>query len=144
MMITRMECGNTGRSRWPMGGMDCMQRDIKGRQLSKTRLTYPLFLLVFPNLQDISRATAMTSIQEAKDYISQLSTGTVSGEIPKFAIITGGTTGIGPSIALSLARIGCRRIVIVGRNATAGEIVLDQMREENNFGEYSMIQGDLS
>lgn len=86
----------------------------------------------------------MTTTQQAKDYITDVISGEVAGEIPKFAVITGGTTGIGPSIAVLLARIGCRRIIVVGRNVVAGEEVVSRMRIESQSGDFSLIRGDLS
>jgi nucleoside-diphosphate-sugar epimerase len=46
----------------------------------------------------------------------------------KSAVIVGGTLGIGAAIARHLAKLGCGRIVIFGRNEARGAAVLEELR----------------
>jgi NAD(P)-dependent dehydrogenase (short-subunit alcohol dehydrogenase family) len=82
----------------------------------------------------------MPSLQRAKEYLAQP---IPADALPGLVVITGGTSGIGPAIGTLLARKGCGRIIIVGRNQTAAEGVLSSMREVNEGGQYEFVMGDL-
>ncbi|KAF7341512.1 hypothetical protein MVEN_01888700 [Mycena venus] len=47
----------------------------------------------------------------------------------KTAVVVGGTLGIGAATARLLAKLGCRRIIIIGRNETRGRTMLQRMKE---------------
>ncbi|KAK7027768.1 hypothetical protein R3P38DRAFT_2526930 [Favolaschia claudopus] len=47
----------------------------------------------------------------------------------KTAVIVGGTLGIGAAVARLLAKLGCSRIIILGRNERRGKAVVDAMKE---------------
>ncbi len=63
------------------------------------------------------------------------------------AVIVGATTGIGAAIAKLYAKLGCRRIIIFGRNQARAEEVMTAMRnlapEEGDVG-VEFVKGDLS
>ncbi|KAJ7660571.1 hypothetical protein B0H17DRAFT_1095066 [Mycena rosella] len=46
----------------------------------------------------------------------------------KTAVIVGGTSGIGAAVARSLAKLGCSKIIISGRNEARGTAVLEVLR----------------
>ncbi|KAF7352231.1 NAD(P)-binding protein [Mycena venus] len=65
----------------------------------------------------------------------------------KTAIVVGGTLGIGAGVARLLARLGCSRIIIVGRNETRGKAVLEVLKElapKESRIVVEFIKGDLS
>ncbi|KAJ6496409.1 hypothetical protein C8R45DRAFT_1211973 [Mycena sanguinolenta] len=47
----------------------------------------------------------------------------------KTAVVVGGTLGIGAGVARLLAKLGCTRVIIVGRNETRGKAGLETMRK---------------
>jgi len=82
----------------------------------------------------------MPSLRRAKEYLAQ----TIPADaLPGLVVITGGTTGIGPAIAIPLASKGCGRIIIVGRNEAAAAEVLSSMRSVNGRGQYEFVKGNL-
>ena len=66
----------------------------------------------------------------------------------KTAVIIGGTNGIGAAIARLMAKLGCRRVIIVGRSEEKGKKVCDAMRSLTPTGgdqiEVEFVKGDLS
>lgn len=61
---------------------------------------------------------------------------------PRYALVTGGTSGLGQAVALALARIGME-VTIVGRNPQRGKITLTLLREYSG-GKGSFLQTDLA
>ncbi|KAJ7232159.1 hypothetical protein B0H12DRAFT_1328137 [Mycena haematopus] len=65
----------------------------------------------------------------------------------KIAVIVGGTRGIGGGVARLLAKIGCSRIVILGRSEKQGQEtveVLKQLAPEGSGFVAEFVRGDLS
>jgi NAD(P)-dependent dehydrogenase (short-subunit alcohol dehydrogenase family) len=65
----------------------------------------------------------------------------------KTAVIVGGTTGIGAGIARRLAKLGCKRIIIVGRDAVKGEStveVLKSIQDKADGFQATFVRGDVS
>lgn len=66
----------------------------------------------------------------------------------KSAVIVGGTLGIGAAIARHLAKLGCSRIVIFGRNEARGAAVLEELKrlapKDAAPVEVEFVQGELS
>ncbi len=60
---------------------------------------------------------------------------------PKTAVLVGGTTGMGAATALTLARAGVSRILIVGRDDGRGVTVMSACRE---YAEHAQGQQGLS
>ncbi|MGF1490645.1 MAG: 3-oxoacyl-[acyl-carrier-protein] reductase [Prochloraceae cyanobacterium] len=60
----------------------------------------------------------------------------------KVAIITGGSRGIGASVALALAKIGAKVAVNYARSATAAESIVEKIRQSG--GEAIAIAADVS
>ena len=61
----------------------------------------------------------------------------------KNAICVGGTSGIGQGIALRLAKAHAN-VVIVGRNATAGNEIVQEMKKIHPTGDYSFVSCDAT
>ncbi|KAJ6516662.1 hypothetical protein C8R47DRAFT_1268125 [Mycena vitilis] len=65
----------------------------------------------------------------------------------KTAVVVGGTLGIGAGVARLLAKIGCARIIIMGRNETRGTALLEVLRnlapKESKLA-VEFVKGDLS
>jgi NAD(P)-dependent dehydrogenase (short-subunit alcohol dehydrogenase family) len=61
----------------------------------------------------------------------------------KVIVITGATSGIGRSVALSLGRCGAR-LVLVGRNAGKGDELVRMIRSEVPDSEAKLFQTDIS
>ena len=61
----------------------------------------------------------------------------------RVALVTGGTDGIGRSVALRLAR-GGDRVLFVGRNAQRGARVLAELREVRPGVDHAFLPADLS
>lgn len=57
-------------------------------------------------------------------------------------IITGGNTGIGKAIALSLAKMGAH-VVIISRDSRKGKQALEDIRKSNPGGRSELVVGDL-
>jgi len=62
----------------------------------------------------------------------------------KVIFITGGTTGIGKSTLLELARHGAAHIYFTGRNATAGAAVLAEAQKLAPSTRFTFIKSDLA
>ncbi|KAJ7366372.1 hypothetical protein DFH08DRAFT_929286 [Mycena albidolilacea] len=65
----------------------------------------------------------------------------------KSAVIVGGTLGIGAAIARQLSKLGCRRIVILGRDEARGAAVLEDLRRlspEAVTVQLEFVKGELS
>ncbi|KAJ7500035.1 hypothetical protein FB451DRAFT_1207291 [Mycena latifolia] len=65
----------------------------------------------------------------------------------KTAVVVGGTLGIGAAVARQLAKLGCSRIIIFGRNEARGAEVLEVLRGLAPKGseiKAEFIKGDLS
>lgn len=65
----------------------------------------------------------------------------------KTAVVVGGTLGIGAGVARLLAKIGCTRIIILGRNEIRGKELLELLRklaptDSKIVAEF--VKGDLS
>ncbi|KAJ6536428.1 hypothetical protein DFH09DRAFT_1178992 [Mycena vulgaris] len=64
----------------------------------------------------------------------------------KTAVVVGGTLGIGAGVARLLAKIGCSRIIILGRNEARGAGVLADLKKlapEGQTIEVEFVKGDL-
>ncbi|KAJ6534154.1 hypothetical protein B0H19DRAFT_1323623 [Mycena capillaripes] len=65
----------------------------------------------------------------------------------KTAVVVGGTLGIGAGIARLLAKIGCSRVIILGRNETRGKAALEVLKtlapKESKIV-LEFVKGDLS
>jgi short-subunit dehydrogenase len=61
----------------------------------------------------------------------------------KTAVIVGGTTGIGPGVAVQLAKVGCSRIVLVGRKEDKARLVEGSIKAVADV-EVVYVKGDLS
>lgn len=61
---------------------------------------------------------------------------------PKTAVVVGATTGMGAATARMFARVGCARIVVVGRNVARAEGVMASCRELG-AGEVGFVKADL-
>lgn len=65
----------------------------------------------------------------------------------KTAVVVGGTLGIGAGVARLLAKIGCSRIIIFGRNETRGAEMLEVLKKLAPRGskiDATFVKGDLS
>ncbi|KAF7364388.1 NAD(P)-binding protein [Mycena sanguinolenta] len=65
----------------------------------------------------------------------------------KTAVVVGGTLGIGAGVARLLAKLGCSRIIIVGRNETRGKAGLETMKKLAPKGSnivVEFVKADLS
>jgi NAD(P)-dependent dehydrogenase (short-subunit alcohol dehydrogenase family) len=65
----------------------------------------------------------------------------------KRAVVVGGTLGIGAAVARLLAKLGCSRIIIMGRNETRGKAVLEVLKKlapEGGRIEVELVIGDVS
>jgi NAD(P)-dependent dehydrogenase (short-subunit alcohol dehydrogenase family) len=65
----------------------------------------------------------------------------------KTAVVVGGTLGIGAGVARLLAKIGCSRVFILGRDETRGQGLLEVLKKlAPNDGQIvvEFIKGDLS
>ncbi|KAJ7507040.1 hypothetical protein B0H11DRAFT_1849552 [Mycena galericulata] len=65
----------------------------------------------------------------------------------KTAVVVGGTLGMGAAVARLLAKIGCRRIIIFGRNATRGAEMLENLKKLAPKGseiQVEFVKGDLA
>ncbi|KAJ6516656.1 hypothetical protein C8R47DRAFT_1087945 [Mycena vitilis] len=65
----------------------------------------------------------------------------------KTAVVVGGTLGIGAGVARLLAKIGCARIIILGRNETRGKALLDVLKKlapKESDIRVEFVKGDLS
>ncbi|KAJ6564072.1 hypothetical protein B0H19DRAFT_991160 [Mycena capillaripes] len=65
----------------------------------------------------------------------------------KTAVVVGGTLGIGAGVARLLAKIGCSRVIILGRNETRGKAVLEVLKKlapKENKIVVEFVKGDLS
>lgn len=66
----------------------------------------------------------------------------------KTAVIIGSTTGIGAGIARLLAKLGCQRVLIFGRNGARAAVMLEDLRKlANEHGHQIVVEyvkGDLS
>ncbi|KAJ7716971.1 hypothetical protein DFH07DRAFT_973756 [Mycena maculata] len=64
----------------------------------------------------------------------------------KTAVIVGGTLGIGAGVARLLAKIGCSRVIIFGRNEIRGAEVLELLKRlaPSSKIDAAFVQGDLS
>ncbi|KAJ7097531.1 hypothetical protein C8R44DRAFT_717163 [Mycena epipterygia] len=65
----------------------------------------------------------------------------------KTAIVVGGTLGIGAAIARHLAKLGCSRVVIFGRNEARGAAVLEELKRlapKDTSIEVEFVKGELS
>ncbi|KAJ7455872.1 hypothetical protein FB451DRAFT_1515683 [Mycena latifolia] len=74
-----------------------------------------------------------------------LNRATLAAEL-RTAVIVGGTLGIGAAVARRLAKLGCRRIIILGRNQPRAEGVLEDLRKLVPKGttiEVTFVKGDL-
>jgi NAD(P)-dependent dehydrogenase (short-subunit alcohol dehydrogenase family) len=60
----------------------------------------------------------------------------------RFALVCGGTSGIGQAMAERLAAGGCN-VTIVGRNAKVGNETVTRMKAANPEGQHAFIQSDL-
>ncbi|KAJ7476357.1 hypothetical protein B0H11DRAFT_2281706 [Mycena galericulata] len=76
-----------------------------------------------------------------------LETVSIAGQ-NKTAVVVGGTLGMGAAIARLLAKIGCRRIIILGRSATRGAEMLELLKNlassKDNEIQVEFVQGDLT
>ena len=61
----------------------------------------------------------------------------------KNVICVGGTAGIGEGIALFLAKAHAN-VIIIGRNATAGDQIVQEMKSIHPSGEYSFMSCDAT
>jgi NAD(P)-dependent dehydrogenase (short-subunit alcohol dehydrogenase family) len=65
----------------------------------------------------------------------------------KTAVVVGGTNGIGAAIARLMVRLGCVKVVIVGRSEEKGRKLCETMKElapsKDGF-ETALVTGDLS
>jgi short-subunit dehydrogenase len=61
----------------------------------------------------------------------------------KTAVIIGGTTGIGPGVAVQLAKVGCSRIILVGRREDKARLVEGSIKVVAN-ADVVYVKGDLS
>jgi NAD(P)-dependent dehydrogenase (short-subunit alcohol dehydrogenase family) len=65
----------------------------------------------------------------------------------KMAVVAGGTRGIGGGVARLLAKIGCSRIIILGRNEKQGREAVEVLKKLAPKGRNiatEFIKGDLS
>ncbi|KAJ7084966.1 hypothetical protein C8R44DRAFT_862252 [Mycena epipterygia] len=65
----------------------------------------------------------------------------------KTAVVVGGTMGMGAAIARHLAKLGCSRVIILGRNETRAQGVLVEMKKlapKEGKVEVAYVKGDLS
>jgi NAD(P)-dependent dehydrogenase (short-subunit alcohol dehydrogenase family) len=65
----------------------------------------------------------------------------------KTAVVVGGFLGIGAAVARLLAKLGCSRIIIMGRNETRGKAVLEALKKlapEGSRIEVELVMGDVS
>ncbi|KAJ7616152.1 hypothetical protein DFH06DRAFT_1145658 [Mycena polygramma] len=65
----------------------------------------------------------------------------------KTAVVVGGTTGIGGGVARLLAKMGCARVFVMGRDAEQGRAALEVIRGLAPKGgkiELEFVRGDLS
>jgi threonine dehydrogenase-like Zn-dependent dehydrogenase len=65
----------------------------------------------------------------------------------KTAVVVGGTLGIGGGVARLLAKLGCSRIIILGRNETRGKAMLEVMKNlapKDSKIVVEFVKGDLS
>lgn len=65
----------------------------------------------------------------------------------KTAIVVGGTLGIGAAIARHLAKLGCSRVIIFGRNEARGAAVLEELKRlapKDTSIEVEFVKGELS
>ena len=60
------------------------------------------------------------------------------------ALICGGTAPIGARIAIGLARAGCSRVVVCGRDRARGEATVEALRRENSGAAFAYVQADIS
>ncbi|KAJ7644758.1 hypothetical protein FB45DRAFT_898616 [Roridomyces roridus] len=64
----------------------------------------------------------------------------------KTAVVVGGTLGMGAAIARLLAKLGCSRVYIVGRNETRGQAMVETLKNlvpVNATIQAEFIQGDV-
>lgn len=66
----------------------------------------------------------------------------MSGDVPRVAIVTGGSRGIGRAIALKLAEDGCRVVVNYQSNNQAADEVVREISDAG--GEALAVQADVS
>ncbi|KAJ7714794.1 hypothetical protein B0H16DRAFT_513855 [Mycena metata] len=65
----------------------------------------------------------------------------------KTAVVVGGTLGIGAAVARLLAKLGCKRIIILGRDENRGTAMLETMKKlapADSRLEVAFVWGDLS
>ncbi|KAJ7924206.1 hypothetical protein B0H13DRAFT_1978966 [Mycena leptocephala] len=65
----------------------------------------------------------------------------------KTAVVVGGTLGIGAAVGRLLAKLGCSRIIIMGRNETRRKAVLEVLKKlvpEGGRIEVELVIGDVS
>ncbi len=60
----------------------------------------------------------------------------------KTCVVTGGNSGIGKAVAMALARMG-QRVVIVSRDAARGEKALAEIRKQSGSDKVELVMGDL-
>src|SRR2546427_11123217 len=61
----------------------------------------------------------------------------------KICLVTGGTSGIGKSVALGLAKMGAT-VVVVSRNKEKGETAVTDIVEKSGNKKVELIQDDMS
>ena len=61
----------------------------------------------------------------------------------KTVVVTGSTSGIGEAIAEQLAGLGCKKVVLVGRNKAKAEVVETRIKQDTGV-ETQIVLGDLA
>ncbi len=123
---------------------------LPGRQSEIIGVTRPM-----PVAADIVAAMFLISVSYLLITVSRMSfTATqAAGAIKNFtfekgntkvAAVVGGTTGIGEEVACLLAKIGCSRILVFGRNETRAQNVIERMNSLDPSGQHEFVKGDLS
>ena len=66
---------------------------------------------------------------------------------PKTAVVVGATTGIGAAVARLFAKLGCRRVIIFGRNeGRAAEVItaMKSLAPKEADIQVEFVKGDIS
>jgi NAD(P)-dependent dehydrogenase (short-subunit alcohol dehydrogenase family) len=78
--------------------------------------------------------------------LKALSKTSLSGQ-DRTVVVTGATYGIGAAVARQFAKIGCERIIILGRNEERAQKVLQDLKDlapEGTKVDAHFVKGDLS